>query len=622
MKPTVFLAGLGLLSALTASAQTSTSAGAYRISVGTQSAASSDQLRIVVNTPPVREDQVTYVMPSVIPGSYSRKDYGRFVQDFTAYDDKGKKLKVKREGQNQFVIDKARKLSRLEYAVDDSWDAKMDDSYIFQPGGTNFDTDARHPNFVLNHYGLYGYLEGYKMLPYEVKVQHPAELYAATGLPARRTATEDTFTADSYVTLSDGPILYGRPDTVSMAVGGARIGVAVVSETGKVKARQIAETMRPMAEALGKFFGQMPVPRYQFLMYFPDYQTSKVVNRQTGGFGAMEHSYSSLYFLPERNTDTELNEMVREVASHEFLHMLAPLNIHSREIGEFDFRDPKMSQHLWLYEGVTEYFAHLVQVQAGLTTEEQFRATMQEKVRDASKYPAGVSFTEMSRRILEKPYDDMYENVYKKGALIGLLLDIRIQELTQGQKTLRDVLLALRQKYGPTRSFEDAQLIPEVVALTHPQVQEFFDRYVVGTEGLPLTEYLSKIGWNYADRAPSRVKAFGQLGFRFDDKKQEFQASGVKPQTNAFGLRDGDVVVAVDGQPVTMQNAEQLLRPLVEEPNSDASIRLTVRRGSTSTEMDAKPREYDVEIPFYLAPSTTATAEQLALRQRLIGRRG
>jgi predicted metalloprotease with PDZ domain len=622
MKHHLFAAGVGALFSLAAQAQTAAPAGTYRISVSTQPAAAADQLRIVINTPPVREDKVTYVMPSVIPGSYSKKDYGRFVQGFTAYDDKGKKLKVKREGQNLFIIDKAQKLARLEYSVDDSWDAKQDDGYIFQPGGTNFDASPQHPNYVLNHYGLYGYFEGYKMLPYEVKVQHAPELYAATGLPVRRGSTEDTFTADSYVSLSDGPIMYSKADTVSFVAGGARIGVSVVSETGKVNARQIAETMRPMADALGQFFGKMPVPNYQFLMYFPDFQTSTVVNRKTGGFGAMEHSYSSVYFLPERDDVAGLNEMVREVASHEFLHMLAPLNIHSREIGEFDFRDPKMSQHLWLYEGVTEYFAHLVQVQAGLTTEEQFRKTMQEKIRDASKYPAGVSFTEMSRRILEKPYDDMYENVYKKGALIGLLLDIRIQELTQGQKTLRDVLLTLREKYGPTRSFEDAQLIPEVVALTHPDLQQFFDRYVIGTEVLPLTEYLSKIGWNYADKAPAKIKAFGRLGFSYDEKKEQFQAKDVKPETNAFGLQNGDVIVAVNGKPVSMANAEQLLRPLVE-PTTDEPVRLTVRRGDKTGETNATaPREFDVEISYSLEPSATPSVGQQALRQRLIGRRG
>ena len=164
MKSILLTAGLGGLLTLGAYAQAPTD-GAYRISVDTQPAAATDQLRIVVNTPLVKEDKVTYVMPSVVPGSYSKKDYGRFVQGFAAYDDKGKKLKVKREGQNLFTIDKARKLARIEYLVDDTWDAKQDDSYIFQPGGTNFDAKSAYPNFVLNHYGLYGYLEGYKMLP-------------------------------------------------------------------------------------------------------------------------------------------------------------------------------------------------------------------------------------------------------------------------------------------------------------------------------------------------------------------------------------------------------------------------------------------------------------------------
>ncbi|AYA38005.1 peptidase M61 [Hymenobacter oligotrophus] len=616
MKSILLSAGLGSLLAYGAHAQTPAT-GTYRITVDTQPAASSDQLRVIIQTPPVRDERVTYVMPSVVPGSYSKKDYGRFVQSLKAFDERGKALKVTREGQNLFTIDKATKLARIEYLVDDTWDAKQDDSYIFQPGGTNFDARSPFRNFVLNHYGLYGYLEGYKMVPYEVTVKHAPELYASTALPVQRSATQDVFRADSYVTLADGPILYSKPDTTSFVAGGARIGVSVVSELGKVKAAQISQTMRPMAEALGQFFGKMPVPNYQFLMYFPDYQTSQVINRSTGGFGAMEHSYSSLYFLPERNTEAELTEMVREVASHEFLHMLAPLNIHSREIGEFDFRNPKMSQHLWLYEGVTEYFAHLVQVRAGLTTEEQFRGTMQEKIRDAEKYPAGVSFTEMSRRILESPYDKMYENVYKKGALIGLLLDIRIQELTKGQKTLRDVLLTLRDKYGPTRSFEDAQLIPEVVALTHPDVQQFFDRYVVGTEALPLTEYLDKIGWRYADKAPARIKAFGQLGFRYDEAKKEFAAADVTAETNAFGLQNGDVIVAVNGKPVTLDTAEQLLRPLVE-PATDTPVRLTLRRGAATKEAQAAPREFDVEIRNHLAPNPTPTPAQLALRRQLL----
>ena len=52
-------------------------------------------------------------------------------------------------------------------------------------------------------------------------------------------------------------------------------------------------------------------------------------------------------------------------AAHEFFHIVTPLSIHSEEIQYFDFNQPKMSEHLWLYEGSTEYHAHMVQEKYG-----------------------------------------------------------------------------------------------------------------------------------------------------------------------------------------------------------------------------------------------------------------
>ncbi|QIX61518.1 peptidase M61 [Hymenobacter sp. BT18] len=601
---------LGLLPWATATLAQTSAPDTYRISVDLQQV-QNDRVRVVVRLPAVRENQATYVLPSVVPGSYSKKDYGRFITEFQAFDDQGKKLKTTRQGNNLFLIDKARKLDRLEYLVDDTWDSK-DKNFVFQPGGTNIDAGR---NFVLNHYGLYGYLEGYKMQPYEVSIRKPAELYAATSLGKQSPAPDqDVFKASSYVQLADAPIMYSRPDTTSFTTGGARISVSVFSENGVVKSGQVSEAIRPMADALARFFGRMPVPRYHFIMYFPAF-SSPVVN-SAGGFGAMEHSYSSVYFLPEIADATRIRSLVREVASHEFLHILTPLNIHSREIGEFDFRNPKMSQHLWLYEGVTEYFAHLVQLQGGLTQEDVFRKEMKHKIEDMQKYRT-VSFTDMSRNILVDPYKDMYENVYKKGALIGFLLDIRIRELTQGRLNLRDVLLQLGQKYGPDRPFEDEQLIPEIVQLTHPQLQQFFTDYVQGSQPLPLTEYFAKIGWRYAPKAQVTVKAFGELGFRYDQDKQEFVLAQTRAEYNAFGLQNDDVIMQVNSTPVTLENAEQLLRPLIE-PAADEKVRIVYRRGKTQQQTEALPREMDAEVQHLLEPLPSLTEAQRALHDQIL----
>jgi predicted metalloprotease with PDZ domain len=69
----------------------------------------------------------------------------------------------------------------------------------------------------------------------------------------------------------------------------------------------------------------------------------------------------------------ELVKSMMDVVSHEFFHIVTPLTIHSKEIQDFDYNDPKMSEHLWMYEGVTEYFANLFQINQGLIDEETMR---------------------------------------------------------------------------------------------------------------------------------------------------------------------------------------------------------------------------------------------------------
>jgi len=70
-------------------------------------------------------------------------------------------------------------------------------------------------------------------------------------------------------------------------------------------------------------------------------------------------------------------------------------------------------------------------------------------------------------------------------------------ELSQGEKDLLDVILELRDTYGPDKSFKDDGFIEEFVALVHPDLQQFFDDYVSGTKPLPVQDYLAKVGVLY-----------------------------------------------------------------------------------------------------------------------------
>jgi predicted metalloprotease with PDZ domain len=149
--------------------------------------------------------------------------------------------------------------------------------------------------------------------------------------------------------------------------------------------------------------------------------------------------------MPDAMSGEELAEQLKDVVSHEFFHIVTPLTIHSKEIQYFDYNDPKMSQHLWMYEGVTEYFANLFQINQGLISEADFYKRMAGKIANAAQMDDTMTFTKMSANVLKKPYKDQYLNVYEKGALIGMCIDIIIREKSDGARGILDLMQNCRQ---------------------------------------------------------------------------------------------------------------------------------------------------------------------------------
>ena len=98
--------------------------------------------------------------------------------------------------------------------------------------------------------------------------------------------------------------------------------------------------------------------------------------------------------------------------------LVQPLGLHSYEIAEYDFSDPKFSQHLWLYEGMTEYFTIHVRIKHKMESLDEFLRVLEQKVSAMKEYSNELPFTEFSKNVMDMP--DEYMNVYFKGALINL----------------------------------------------------------------------------------------------------------------------------------------------------------------------------------------------------------
>ncbi len=212
------------------------------------------------------------------------------------------------------------------------------------------------------------------------------------------------------------------------------------------------------------------------------------------GFGALEHPTATTVVMPEILPKDQLVRRLKDVVSHEFFHIVTPLTVHSKEIQFFDYNTPKMSEHLWMYEGVTEYFANLFQINQGLITEDEFYTRMAKKIDSASKMNDTMPFTEMSANVLVKPYKDQYLNVYEKGALIAMCLDIQIRESSNGQRGILDLMQKLSAEYGKKKPFDDNELFAKITELTYPEVGQFLSTYVSGSTPIPYDKYFAKVG--------------------------------------------------------------------------------------------------------------------------------
>lgn len=574
-----------------------------------------DRVTVTLKTPAITQETATFSFAKAIPGSYARKDYGRFIAGFTALDKDGKKLKTEKLGPNQYRINNAPTLTQIQYQVNDTWDEKHKD-FIFQPGGSNIDAGA---NVVMNNHAFYGYFEGYSNLPYQITVTKPAEFFASTHLEVAHPSTsQDVINAKNFVYLADNPIIYAKPDTTSFYAGKTKINVSVYSATGKVKSAQVATYLKPISAALDKFFNGLPVSSYQFLYYFEE-SGKGLTDRKNGegGFGALEHNYSSLYYLPEVDFEKDLISMVNDVSFHEFLHILTPLNLHSKEIDSFNFTDPKMSQHLWLYEGITEYFAQLIQLQNGLITEKKFFNEMRSKMNQAEEF-GDFSMTEMSKRVMEDSFQKKYSSVYNRGALIGLMLDLFIREKTGGVKDLKQVVVSLTQKYGPSKPFNDDQLFDDFVAASHPDVRQFINDYIAGNKPLPYAESFSKTGYEYAPKKNVNAYYPGPMGLKYDAPTQSFAFN--KVEDNPLGIKEGDVFKKIDNNLVSGNTIDDIWNDYFKENTLYPEVSITVQRNGQEKVLQGKILNGHFEVKNYLAPAPSTTPQQQQMLKNLSGK--
>lgn len=574
-----------------------------------------DKVLVAINPGAFTTDIVSFYIPKTVPGTYSTDNYGKYIEGFKAFDYKGAELQVAKSDDNTWKISNGQNLDRVSYYVNDTYDTESEVEHaVFSPAGTNI---LKGNNFMLNLHGFVGYFEKLTEVPYEISILHPANLTATTSLKelnVSNKADEDVFYASRYFEVTDNPILYAKADIATFEVNGITVNLSVYSPNGVYKASDLKERMLKMMTAQKAFLGDVnSTKEYNILLYL------STLENDANGFGALEHHTSTTVVLPEAMDRERLEQAMVDVVSHEFFHIVTPLSVHSEEIQYFDFNDPKMSKHLWMYEGTTEYFANLFQIQQGLIDEADFYQRIMDKINNSKRYNDTMSFTEMSENVLDDPYKDNYANVYEKGTLINMALDITLRDLSNGQKSVLWLLKELSKKYGDAIPFKDDALFNEIVSMTYPQVKDFFDTHVVGNEPIEYTKYLTNVGLEIGDKVEqSGYFLQGQVPFidvDEDNNNAIFVREGIPLNSflNDLGAQGGDVIKTIDGTEISLES----IRPIIGASFAwmpEKEVTMVVSRNGEEVILKAKAGTPTVKSKTII-PMENATDAQLALRK-------
>ncbi|GGH41637.1 peptidase M61 [Mangrovimonas yunxiaonensis] len=624
MKKTFATLGMSMLLAACGSSGTTTDDLAQSVPIMTKvdlTKVENDQVPVTVNPGRFTTQTATYRLPRVVQGTYSVSDFGKYIDNLKAFDYDGNELAVSKTDTNTWTIANATQLDYITYLANDTFDQEISGGIggdaPFSPAGTNIEPD----NYVLNLHGFIGYFDALKNNQYKLDVVSPASFNRTSALQdVAQVTSEDgktvttSYFAARYFDITDNPMFYGNLDVEEFQVGNIKIVLSVYSPNKIHSAKQIKDVIETMMQAQKTYLGDIDsTPRYDIYLYL-----SKGEDDSPKGFGALEHHTSTVVVMPEAMPFEALAESMTDVVSHEFFHIVTPLSVHSEDVHYFDYNNPTFSKHLWMYEGVTEYFATLFQVDQGLVSEADFYSRIMDKIQVSRSLDDTMSFTIMSENILDEPYASNYYNVYQKGALIGMCIDILMREESNGTRGILSLMKELSMKYGKNNPFEDDKLIDEIVAMTYPSIGDFFNTHVIGDVPINYNTFFEKVGLEVGE---TRVKTNyiqnnGALIVGANPQTGSIYFTDAVTENsfwNEHGVKPNDVIKSVGGVDVSLQNANSIFQKVyMWQPGTDIEMTL-LRNGEKVVIKETLKQSYTTGRT--LKEKTNATNAQTALRK-------
>jgi predicted metalloprotease with PDZ domain len=434
-------------------------------------------------------DKLDLMMPVWSPGYYRREDYAAKVRNIVAKTPDGKLLKIQRK-ENHWTAETAGGGS-VVVTYDLLADGRsVTTSYLSADmavinGGSTFITLAeKQPGVHREHH-------------IDIELL-PAWKNSASGLDPSPDGNPNHYVASDFDRVADAPIVAGNLRLTEFKVGGIPHLIADAGNMGTWDSQAEAANLQKFVRANANFWapvGGLPYKRYVFLNIF----------RQ--GAGGLEHMNSCLLTTNSSNAPSGGAKDWLNYVSHEYFHCYNVKRFRPIELGPFDYETPPLTPSLWISEGLTTYYGELFVTRGGITTPAEWLTTMSGHIRALQNTPGRLvqtleqaSLTVFTGGSTSGVGADGRKTVsyYGKGTVMGFVLDARIRHLSNGQKSLDDVMREGLKRYGyPRPGFKPGDFVALCSEIAGVDMKDWFHSALSTTDELDYTEALDWYGLHF-----------------------------------------------------------------------------------------------------------------------------
>ncbi|HYU97914.1 MAG TPA: PDZ domain-containing protein [Pyrinomonadaceae bacterium] len=491
--------------------------------------------------------------------------------------------------------------------------------------GTFSQLDSRHANF--NGGSIFMYVVNHKPDPVKLRIDPPAGWRIVNGRMDKSDQREWQF--PNYDVMIDTPTEIA-PDWTDneFQIDGKRYHVVVHSfgnEGGKRD--NLVRDIEKIVRAETAMWGPPEFDSYTFLIHF-------AADDHSGD--GMEHLTSTQIIEPGALGEEGVYGSTLDTVAHEFFHVWNVKRLRPLELGPWDFTRPLSTRGLWIAEGITNYYGHMMRRRAGLWDDTALLGRESQTITGIENAPGShlmsaedsslsAPFLDDAPHAQQTNLDNTSISYYPKGELIGLVLDLMIRGKTNGKASLDDVMRRMYEEFylkSPNASYylrgrgyttEDFERVASEVSGL--DLHEFFRLYVREVTVLPYDEALGFVGLSLVTEQARQPFNAG-IGLDWQEKGS-FTIGVVHPNSPAedAGLQENDEIISLGKRNISREN---FLVSLARYKQGDR-VPITVKRDrktiQTTLLLGAPERlEYRID------ERKDATPQQKALRaQWLIG---